>query len=143
MGTAGWIVVGLGGWFLAGLWLALAFGRAARDDPTAPRHEPEVRRRLLRRQRLQSRAVGNRGEDAQSGQRDVTSASATGTAMKADGSLPANTKQRSSKYLNNAAMNAGDVVVDLGSGAGFECRRSSFGCSHHTPEAHRKVAIYV
>ena len=52
MGTVGWIAVGLG-WLLAGFWLAHAFGRAAKDDPAAPRHEPEGRRLLRRRQREQ------------------------------------------------------------------------------------------
>jgi hypothetical protein len=82
MGTAAWSAVGLGVWLLAGLWLALAFGRAARDDPTAPRHEPEVQRRLSRRkrQRMQPQPAGNRGQSAQSGQQVVTSASSTFTA---------------------------------------------------------------
>jgi hypothetical protein len=42
----GWISVGLGGWLLVGFWVAHAFGRAAKDDPVATRHEPEVQRRL-------------------------------------------------------------------------------------------------
>jgi hypothetical protein len=83
MATAGWISLGLCGWLLAGLWLAVAFGRAARDDPTVPRHEPEVQRRLLRRrQRRQSQVAGNRCEGAQSGQQAVTSASSIFTANK-------------------------------------------------------------
>ena len=46
MGMAGWISVGLGGWLVAGFWMAHTFGVAAKDDPVAPCHEPEVRLRL-------------------------------------------------------------------------------------------------
>jgi hypothetical protein len=42
MGTAGWISIGLGGWLLAGFWVAVAFGVAARGELITPRHEPEV-----------------------------------------------------------------------------------------------------
>jgi hypothetical protein len=81
MATEGWIAVGLGGWFLAGLWLALALGRAAKDDPPDPRHEPEVRQLSRRkRQRQQPQPAANRGADAQSGQREAASTSATDTA---------------------------------------------------------------
>ena len=37
MGMAGWISVGLGGWLVAGFWMAHTFGVAAKDDPVACR----------------------------------------------------------------------------------------------------------
>jgi hypothetical protein len=90
MGTAGWVTVGLGGWLLAGFGVALAFGRAAKDDPAAQRHEPEGRRLLRRRQLQQAQqhiaetGVAEREagvpSPAQSGQRDVTATSVTSTA---------------------------------------------------------------
>jgi hypothetical protein len=61
MGAAGWIAVGLGGWLLAGFWLAHAFGRAAKDGPEAARHEPEVLRRRQRQQPEQHIAVAGQG----------------------------------------------------------------------------------
>jgi hypothetical protein len=51
---------GLDGWLLAGFWLAFAFGRAAKDDPSAPRHEPGVRR-LLRGRQFQHVAAAGEG----------------------------------------------------------------------------------
>jgi hypothetical protein len=47
MGLAGWIAIGLGGWLLAGYWVARAFGMAAKgasfnaDEEDDPVDEPE------------------------------------------------------------------------------------------------------
>jgi len=48
-GIAGWIAVGLGGWLLAGYWVARAFGIAPQgdEDEERARREPCWRRRNL------------------------------------------------------------------------------------------------